>query len=78
VSNNIAEGFHRGSVKDFIRFLNISRASVNEVRSMIELGKRIGHLNEINAVELEERSIKLSIQILRLIRSQKRHLGDSV
>lgn len=34
VMNNIAEGFGRFHRKDFIRFLNVSLASANELRSM--------------------------------------------
>src|SRR5688572_9289537 len=33
--NNIAEGFSRFGTKEFIRFLNISQSSVQEVQSMI-------------------------------------------
>ncbi len=37
VINNIAEGFERGSNKDFAKFLFIARGSVGEVRSMLYL-----------------------------------------
>jgi len=33
--NNIAEGYERGSNKDFIKFLFIARGSAGEVRSML-------------------------------------------
>jgi four helix bundle protein len=35
--NNIAEGFERGSNKDFAKCLFIARGSVGEVRSMLYL-----------------------------------------
>jgi four helix bundle protein len=38
VMNNVAEGFDRGSNKDFVKFLYIARASAAEVRSMTYLG----------------------------------------
>lgn len=38
VMNNVAEGFERGSNKDFAKFLFIARGSVGEVRSMLYLG----------------------------------------
>ena len=36
-SNNIAEGFDRGSSKEFIRFLYIAISSCREVKSMLYL-----------------------------------------
>jgi len=35
ISNNIAEGFERGSTKDLINFLYIARGSAGESRSML-------------------------------------------
>ena len=35
VSNNIAEGFERGTTKELLTFLYIARGSVGEVRSML-------------------------------------------
>jgi four helix bundle protein len=38
VMNNIAEGFERGSNRDFAKFLFIARGSAGEVRSMLYVG----------------------------------------
>lgn len=40
VSNNIAEGFERGSTNELIQFLYIARGSAGEVRSMLQLKER--------------------------------------
>ena len=37
VSNNIAEGFERGSTNELLAFLYISRGSAGEVRSMLRI-----------------------------------------
>ncbi len=46
VMNNIAEGFERGSNKDFAKFLFIARGSVGEVRSMLYLAMDQKYITE--------------------------------
>lgn len=46
VMNNIAEGFERGSNKDFAKFLFIARGSVGEVRSMLYLATDQKYITE--------------------------------
>lgn len=45
VMSNIAEGFDRGSNKEFIQFLVVARGSVSEVKSLAYAGADIGHLS---------------------------------
>jgi four helix bundle protein len=48
VSNNIAEGFERGTTNELLAFLYIARGSAGEVRSMLcffERRPRLTHLN---------------------------------
>jgi four helix bundle protein len=40
VSNNIAEGFERGSTNELLAFIYIARGSAGEVRSMLSLKSR--------------------------------------
>ena len=40
VSNNIAEGFERGTTNELLQFLYIARGSAGEVRSMLALNGR--------------------------------------
>jgi four helix bundle protein len=48
VSNNIAEGFERGTNKELLSFLYISRGSAGEVRSMLCLLDRIPTFQTLN------------------------------
>jgi len=48
VSNNIAEGFERGTNNELLAFLYISRGSAGEVRSMLCLLERIPALQSLN------------------------------
>ena len=41
ISNNIAEGFERGTTRDLIIFLYIARGSAGEVRSMLTITQRM-------------------------------------
>src|SRR5258705_7303383 len=60
VSNNIAEGFERGTNNEFLMFLYISRGSAGEVRSMLCLFERLplsGNLiEEIRVTKLKAES----------------------
>jgi four helix bundle protein len=47
VMANIAEGFERDAVTQFLYFLKIARASCNEVRSHLYAAFDEGYLNEI-------------------------------
>lgn len=46
VSNNIAEGFDRGSDRDFLKYLYIARGSNSEVKSMIYLAHKLAFIDE--------------------------------
>src|SRR6266404_8002789 len=41
ISNNIAEGFERGTTQELLTFLYISRGSAGETRSMLHLLDRL-------------------------------------
>ena len=52
VSNNIAEGFERGTTQEVLTFLYIARGSAGEVRSMLCMLERIRHF-QISNVKLQ-------------------------
>jgi len=49
VSNNIAEGFERGTNNELLSFLYIARGSAGEVRSMLCLLERLRALHELHS-----------------------------
>ena len=46
ISNNIAEGFERGSDRDFRRFLFIAQGSCSEVKSMIFVAVKLKYISQ--------------------------------
>ena len=67
--NNIAEGFERGSNKDFIKFLYIAKGSCGEVRSMLYIAYKLGYVNSSNFVLFKKQTIEVSKMLSGLIKS---------
>jgi four helix bundle protein len=85
MSNNIAEGFERGSTKELLAFLYISRGSSGEVRSMLRVLNRWKQFGDLKSQisNLIKDSEKISRQLYGWIESLKRseiagqrHLDD--
>jgi four helix bundle protein len=49
VSNNIAEGFERGTTQELLTFLYISRGSAGETRSVLCLIERLPDTNDLRS-----------------------------
>lgn len=73
VMNNIAEGYERGSNKDFIKFLFIARGSVGEVRSMFYVALDQGYIDQKVFRDLSEECKKCARMIWGLIKSLKQN-----
>jgi len=65
VSNNIAEGFERGTKEELLTFLYIARGSAGEVRSMLYLLEKIPALAglEPEALNLKSNAESISRQL---------------
>ncbi len=74
VMNNIAEGFERGSNKDFVRFLFIARASAGEVRSMTYIGLDQGYFDKQKFDELQELTRRCGQLCWGMIKHLRKHL----
>jgi four helix bundle protein len=72
VFSNIAEGFDRGSRKEFIHFLTIAKASASEVESQLIFAFHQKYISPDNF----RRIAALVISTIKLIKGLIRHLQD--
>lgn len=65
VSNNIAEGFERGTTQELLTFLYIARGSAGEVRSMLCFLERLKAFNDLKfeISDLKSKAESISRQI---------------
>ena len=68
IPSNIAEGAGRFHEKEFIQFLYISRGSLSEVETQLEIARRRGYVKSIDS------SINTSIRIRKMINGLIEHL----
>ena len=73
IMNNIAEGFERGSNKDFVKFLFIARGSAGEVRSMLYVGLDQGYLTDETFKLCHDLCVRCSQLCWGLIKHLKKH-----
>ena len=75
VMNNIAEGFERGSNKDFAKFLFIARGSVGEVRSMLYLAMDQNYIGSEQFSEAHALCVRASQLCWGLIKHLQKNSG---
>ncbi len=68
ISNNIAEGFERGSDADFRRFLFISLGSCSEVKSMMYMALQLNYVSKADANQLQKDLVEISLMLKSFIR----------
>ncbi len=72
VSTNIAEGAGRNSTQEFIRFINISLGSLNEVESLIYVSLKLNYINENNFNNIKNQIDKIG----KLLGGFKKYLNS--
>lgn len=75
VSNNIAEGFERGTTNELLAFLYIARGSAGEVRSMLCVMERMAAFSDLKSELSNLKSLAEGIS--RQLRGWARHLQDT-
>lgn len=72
ISRNIAEGYCRRSLKEYLNHLNIALGSCGEFHSCYESCSQTGHINDEAYEELDKLHYKVENQLLKLIESLQR------
>ena len=78
VHRNIAEGYCRRSINEYLNFLNIALGSLGESVSGLHAYRKAKHLGEEDFEKLDSLAYKLENGLLKLVESleQKREQGD--
>ena len=63
ISANIAEGFDRGSNKEFLYFLAIAKGSAGEVRALLYTALDAGHITETEFATLTDKALSTQNKI---------------
>ena len=65
--SNIAEGFERGTRKEFIQFLNVAKGSNGEVRSQLYVALDQEYIDQVTFETLRKSALTLSRRIAKFI-----------
>ena len=69
ISRNIAEGYCRRSLREYLNFLNIALGSCGEFHSCYDSCHRAGQIRKEEYEEIEQLHYKVENELLRLISS---------
>jgi len=76
ISSNVAEGYSRRSVKEYVQFLYIALGSLSEVMTRLIGLKVTEQIKETNFEELDKRHYEVENKLLRLIESLEKKKDD--
>ncbi len=76
ISRNIAEGYCRRSLREYLNYLNFALGSCGEFHSSYESFKQAGQITEEQYRELDRAHYKVENELLGLIRSLQQKQKD--
>lgn len=68
IPSNIAEGYGRNYTKDYARFLQISRGSLFEMQTQLQIALNLNFINEKDLEEIKSLSIEIEKMLNVLIK----------
>ena len=75
--SNIAEGFERGSRKEFIQFLNVAKGSTGEVRSQLYVALDQEYVDQKRFEKLRDVALAVSRRLAKFIRYLETYPSNS-
>lgn len=76
IPSNIAEGYGRGSGKDYARFLKVARGSLAELDTQASFAADLGYMEHTACLELKCTMVDCSKMLNGLIESIERRVSD--
>ena len=77
VSRNVAEGYCRRSIMEYLNYLNFSLASCGEFHSCCESFRRAKQISEEDFGRLDELHYKVENELIQLIRTLQKKGGNN-
>ncbi len=77
VPTNIAEGHGRSSTGDYLRHLSIAHGSLMELETQLEIGRRLGYLDEPACGHASSEALEIGRMLHGLIRSLKTGVNEA-
>ena len=76
ISRNIAEGYARKSLKEYLIFLNYALGSSGELHSCMVCFHKAGQISDAEFDEIDKLHFKMENELLQLIKSLQRKLRE--
>ena len=75
VPSNVAEGYERDSNREFVRFLNISKASCGELRTQLYISRKLDFIQKADSDRLVKESKEISAMLHGLCRAVSKRIA---